>query len=114
MDSSRIVPYNSSLHKREDARWDDFAGALASFLPMTALFLRRRWLGWIGLLSAIAAVLNSKEGRSSTQTPPWTTLLISLSSLFVVYLPILLQPGALAGLSAGTSTGASSPVPANA
>ncbi|EGS22918.1 uncharacterized protein CTHT_0013960 [Thermochaetoides thermophila DSM 1495] len=101
-----VVPYMEPALKNDNV---EFQSTLASTLPMAAVFMRNRFLGWAAVVFAVQSWLGeSEEMKRSTATPGYFSVGMSIMSLIVTYLPIFLPPppgqaGAAAQAAAATT-----------
>ncbi|KAK4116946.1 hypothetical protein N656DRAFT_698480 [Canariomyces notabilis] len=103
-----IVPYQEPPAKGDSA---EFQSTLSSTLPMAAIFMRNRYIGWAAVVFSVQSWLGeSEETRKSNSTPGYFSVGMSLMSLIVTYLPIFLPPQP--NLQRGSATGAPPPAPA--
>ncbi|KAK3393194.1 hypothetical protein B0H63DRAFT_457716 [Podospora didyma] len=100
-----VIPYQEPASKGEGG---DFGSTISSTLPMAAIFLRNKYIGWASVVFSLQSWLGeSEETTKSTSTPGYFSVGMSLMSLVVTYLPLFLpQPG-----QPGTTTEAPAPVP---
>ncbi|KAK0703467.1 hypothetical protein B0T26DRAFT_624523, partial [Lasiosphaeria miniovina] len=97
-----IVPYQEPVAKGEGG---DFGSTLSSTLPMAAIFMRNKYIGWAAVVFSVQSWLGeSEESQKSSGTPGYFSVGMSLMSLMVTYLPLFLpqQPN----LQRGSVTGA--------
>ncbi|KAI1779285.1 hypothetical protein F4818DRAFT_404034 [Hypoxylon cercidicola] len=104
-----VVPYQEPAPKGDSA---DFSSTLSSTLPMAAIFTRNRYIGWASVVFSIQGWLGESEeaSKSSTGTPGYFTIGMSVMALAVTYLPMFLPPPP--GSQGATSTGPAAPVAA--
>ncbi|KAK7515820.1 hypothetical protein IWZ03DRAFT_380543 [Phyllosticta citriasiana] len=102
-----IIPY-SQVEAKSDP---DFAGTLASTLPMAAIFTRNKMVGWTAVIFALQTWLaETPETKSAASTPGIFTVGMSFMSLLVSYLPLFLPPPPVrAGAGSGTEAPAAAP-----
>ncbi|KAK7624006.1 hypothetical protein IWX50DRAFT_31836 [Phyllosticta citricarpa] len=104
-----IIPY-SQVEAKSDP---DFAGTMASTLPMAAIFTRNKMVGWTAVIFALQTWLaETPETKSAASTPGIFTVGMSFMSLLVVssYLPLFLPPPPVrAGAGSGTEAPAAAP-----
>ncbi|KAH6630377.1 hypothetical protein B0J18DRAFT_100248 [Chaetomium sp. MPI-SDFR-AT-0129] len=102
-----IIPYQEPAAKGDNV---EFQSTISSTLPMAAIFLRNKYIGWAAVVFSIQSWLGeSEETKKSSSTPGYFNVGMSLVSLIVTYLPIFLpQPGA----KQGSPTGVPAPLPA--
>ncbi|KAK0655861.1 hypothetical protein B0T16DRAFT_451489 [Cercophora newfieldiana] len=102
-----IIPYQEPPAKSDSP---EFGSTLSSTLPMAAVFMRNRYVGWAAVVFSIQSWLGeSEETKKSSSTPGYFTVGMSVMSLLVTYLPIFLPPPA--SLNAGSATDAPQPAP---
>ncbi|KAK3330495.1 hypothetical protein B0H66DRAFT_64567 [Apodospora peruviana] len=104
-----IIPYQEPAAKGDSS---EIQSTLASTLPMAAIFMRNRYVGWAAVVFSIQSWLGeSEESKKNSSTPGYFSVGMSLMSLIVTYLPIFLppQPGLQRG---GSATDAAPPAPA--
>ncbi|KAL2015052.1 hypothetical protein VTK56DRAFT_6424 [Thermocarpiscus australiensis] len=103
-----IIPYQEPAPKGESV---ELQSTLSSTLPMAAIFMRNRYIGWAAFVFSVQSWLGeSEETKKSNSTPGYFSVGMSLMSLIVTYLPIFLPPQP--GLQRGSATGAPAPTPA--
>ncbi|KAL2142512.1 hypothetical protein VTI28DRAFT_1069 [Corynascus sepedonium] len=104
-----IIPYQEPAAKGENP---EFQSTISSTLPMAAVFMRNKYIGWAAVFFSLQSWLGeSEETRKSNGTPGYFNVGMALTSLLVTYLPLFLpQPGA----RGGSPTGAAAPAPAPA
>lgn len=78
-----IVPY---ADPNEKANSDpDFAGTMASTLPMAAIFTRNKMIGWTAVIFALQTWLaETPEQKKKASTPGYFSVLMAFMSLLVV------------------------------
>ncbi|KAK0628542.1 hypothetical protein B0T17DRAFT_614446 [Bombardia bombarda] len=104
-----VIPYQEPPAKGES---NELTSTLSSTLPMAAIFMRNRYIGWASVVFSLQNWLGeSEETKKSSSTPGYFSVGMSLMSLLVTYLPIFLPPQA-SPQSGGSVTGAPAPVPA--
>ncbi|KAK5660678.1 hypothetical protein OQA88_12042 [Cercophora sp. LCS_1] len=102
-----IVPYQEPSSKGDGA---EFGSTLSSTLPMAAVFMRNRYVGWAAVVFSIQNWLGeSEDSKKNGTTGGIFTVGMSFMSLLVTYLPIFLPPPP--GLNAGSATNAPAPAP---
>ncbi|KAK1764095.1 hypothetical protein QBC33DRAFT_562151 [Phialemonium atrogriseum] len=102
-----IIPYQEPGGKSESV---EFSSTLSSTLPMAAIFMRNRYIGWAAFVYSVQSWLGeSEDTKKNTSTPGYFSVGMSLMALLVTYLPLFLPPPP--GSQAGTATGAAPPVP---
>ena len=83
-----IIPYQRPLEK-ESAQ--DISGTIGSTLPMAAMFTRNKFVGWASVIFAVQSWLGeSSETRKKSSQPAIFSILMSVMSLFVTYLPMFI------------------------
>ncbi|KAK1780537.1 hypothetical protein QBC45DRAFT_391346 [Copromyces sp. CBS 386.78] len=103
-----IIPYQEPAAKSDVA---EFQSTLSSTLPMAAIFMRNRYIGWAAVVFAVQSWLGeSEDSKKSSSTPGYFSVGMSLMSLAVTYLPLFLPPQP--GMQQGSATDAAPPVPA--
>ncbi|EAA36057.1 hypothetical protein GE21DRAFT_1244 [Neurospora crassa] len=103
-----IIPYQEPAAKTDAP---EFQSTLSSTLPMAAIFMRNRYIGWAAVVFAVQSWLGeSEDTKKSTSTPGYFSVGMSLMSLAVTYLPLFLPPPP--GMQQGSATDAAPPVPA--
>ncbi|KAK4041742.1 protein Asterix [Parachaetomium inaequale] len=102
-----IIPYQEPAAKGDNV---ELQSTVSSTLPMAAVFLRNKYVGWAAVVFSLQSWLGeSEETKKSSSTPGYFNVGMSVVSLLVTYLPIFLpQPGA----NVGSPTGAPAPAPA--
>ncbi|KAI5867595.1 hypothetical protein GGS23DRAFT_592899 [Durotheca rogersii] len=88
-----VVPYQEPGSKGGDSA--EFSSTLSSTLPMAAIFTRNRYIGWASVVISVQNWLGEGEDaarNSSTGTPGYFTVGMSLMALAVTYLPMFLPP----------------------
>ncbi|CAK7263682.1 hypothetical protein SEPCBS57363_000694 [Sporothrix epigloea] len=102
-----VVPYQSPAPAKDGA---DAASSVSSMLPMAAMLLRNRLLGWGAVgFSVMSWLGESEDSRASSTTPGYFNVGMSLMALVVTYLPILLPPPG--GVPAPTAAAPPAPLP---
>ena len=102
-----IIPYQEPPAKPETP---EFASSMSSTLPMAAIFLRNKYIGWASLVFSIQSWLGeSEEQTKNSSTPGYFSVGMALMALAVTYIPIFLPAGGLN--QAATGTEAPAPVP---
>ncbi|KAL7951934.1 hypothetical protein V8C42DRAFT_305664 [Trichoderma barbatum] len=85
-----IVPYQEPVVKGEVT---DFSSTMSSTLPMAAMFMRNKFVGWIAVVFSIQTWLGeSEDSKKSSGTPGYFSVGMSLMALAVTYLPMFLPP----------------------
>ncbi|RKU43233.1 hypothetical protein DL546_002630 [Coniochaeta pulveracea] len=101
-----IIPYQEPAGKAEGA---ELSSTLSSTLPMAAIFMRNKYIGWAAVVFSIQSWLGeSEDSKKSASTPGYFSVGMSLMSLAVTYLPLFLPPP---NQQRGTATGAMPAVP---
>jgi len=104
--SDLIVPYQEPPAKGDSP---EFSSTLSSTLPMAAIFMRNRYVGWAAFVFAVQSWMGeSEQTRKTTSTPGYFAVGMSLMALMTTYLPLFLPPP---GRSASSPTGPAMPVP---
>ncbi|KXX74357.1 Protein Asterix [Madurella mycetomatis] len=102
-----IIPYQEPAAKGDSV---EFQSTLSSTLPMAAIFMRNRYVGWAAVVFSVQSWLGeSEETKKSTSTPGYFSVGMSLMSLIVTYLPIFLPPQP--NMQRGSATGPAAPTP---
>ncbi|SZF05303.1 unnamed protein product [Blumeria hordei] len=104
-----IIPYQRPLEK-ESAQ--DIGGTIGSTLPMAAMFTRNKFVGWwisnrASVIFAVQSWLGeSSETKKKSSQPAIFSILMSVMSLFVTYLPMFIPttPKAPINYSGAAST----------
>ncbi|KAK3363408.1 hypothetical protein B0T25DRAFT_39940 [Lasiosphaeria hispida] len=103
-----VIPYQEPAPKGDSA---EFGSTLSSTLPMAAVFMRNRYVGWAAVVFSLQSWLGeSEDSKKSSSTPGYFTVGMSLMSLLVTYLPLFLPP--TPGQQRASATDAPAPVPA--
>ena len=103
-----IIPYQEPGAKKDAS---EFSSTLSSTLPMAAIFMRNRYVGWASLVYSVQNWLGeSEESQKNQGMPGYFSVGMSLMSLVVNYLPIFLPPPP--GPYGGSPTDAPAPLPA--
>ncbi|KAI1402613.1 hypothetical protein F4819DRAFT_453921 [Hypoxylon fuscum] len=102
-----VVPYQEPAAKGDST---EFSSTLASTLPMAAIFTRNKYIGWASVVLSIQSWLGESEeaSKSSTGTPSYFSIGMSVMALAVTYLPMFLPP------PPGRATSTEAPAPAAA
>ncbi|KAK0749377.1 hypothetical protein B0T18DRAFT_321693 [Schizothecium vesticola] len=102
-----IIPFQEPAAKKDAS---EFSSTLSSTLPMAAIFMRNRYVGWASVVYSVQNWLGeSEESQKSSGMPGYFSVGMSLMSLAVTYLPMFLPPPP--GLHGGSRTDAPAPVP---
>ncbi|KAF2146193.1 uncharacterized protein K452DRAFT_283469 [Aplosporella prunicola CBS 121167] len=103
-----IIPYADLDKGKPDP---DFAGTMASTLPMAAIFTRNKLLGWTAVMFSLQTWLaETPEQKKHATTPGYFSVGMSLMSVAVAYMPLFLpNPPARAGAGSGTEAPAAVP-----
>ncbi|KAJ9155457.1 hypothetical protein NKR23_g2036 [Pleurostoma richardsiae] len=103
-----VIPYQEPAAKGETA---DMSSTLSTTLPMAAIFMRNRFVGWAAVVFSVQSWLGeSEEAKKNNSTPGYFSVGMSLMALLVTYLPMFLPPQA--GMQRpATGTDAAPPVP---
>ncbi|KAK9475791.1 hypothetical protein V1514DRAFT_339012 [Lipomyces japonicus] len=91
-----VVPYAPVEPKKKE----DVSALLSTTLPMVALFLKNKLVGWSALLVAIQSWLNETEDSQPAQ-PGWIKIILSISGLLVCYMDVLLPKSNFATVLSG-------------
>jgi hypothetical protein len=101
-----IIPYQEPAAKGDNV---EFQSTISSTLPMAAIFMRNKYVGWAAVVFSIQSWLGeSEETKKSSSTPGYFNVGMSVVSLLVTYLPLFLPPP---GVKTGSPTGAPAPLP---
>ncbi|KAL6696807.1 hypothetical protein V8C34DRAFT_277678 [Trichoderma compactum] len=85
-----IVPYQEPVVKGEVT---DFSSTMSSTLPMAAMFMRNKFVGWIAVVFSIQTWLGeSEDSKKSNGTPGYFSVGMSVMALAVTYLPMFIPP----------------------
>ncbi|KAH6605607.1 hypothetical protein Trco_004760 [Trichoderma cornu-damae] len=85
-----IVPYQEPSAKGEAA---DFSSTISSTLPMAAMFMRNKFVGWVAVVFSIQTWLGeSEDSKKGNGTPGYFAVGMSVMSLAVTYLPMFIPP----------------------
>ncbi|KAF2453114.1 hypothetical protein BDY21DRAFT_357326 [Lineolata rhizophorae] len=85
-----IVPYVEPEKDRSDT---DALGTVSSSLPMVAIFMRNKTIGWTAVMFSIQAwLVETPEKRAASTTPGIFSVLMSVMALLVSYMPLFLPP----------------------
>ncbi|KAL2269625.1 hypothetical protein VTJ83DRAFT_1809 [Remersonia thermophila] len=85
-----VIPYQEPPAKGDVV---EFQSTLASTLPMAAIFMRNKYIGWTAVIFSLQSWLGeSEEAKRSTSTPGYFNVGMALMSLLVTYLPLFLPP----------------------
>ncbi|KAK4156998.1 protein Asterix [Chaetomidium leptoderma] len=102
-----IIPYQEPAAKGDNV---EFQSTISSTLPMAAIFMRNKYIGWTAVVFSIQSWLGeSEETKKSSSTPGYFNVGMAAMSLIVTYLPLFLPQ---AGTQQGSATGAPAPAPA--
>ncbi|GFP54511.1 uncharacterized protein YPR063C [Trichoderma asperellum] len=86
----RLVPYQEPSVKGDVT---DFSSTLSSTLPMAAMFMRNKFVGWIAVVFSIQTWLGeSEDSQKSGGTPGYFSVGMSVMALAVTYLPLFIPP----------------------
>ncbi|KKY28954.1 hypothetical protein UCDDS831_g00039 [Diplodia seriata] len=78
-----IVPYADPNEKASSD--PDFAGTMASTLPMAAIFTRNKMIGWTAVIFALQTWLaETPEQKKKASTPGYFSVMMAFMSLLVV------------------------------
>ncbi|KAL1640554.1 hypothetical protein SLS58_006749 [Diplodia intermedia] len=104
-----IVPYADPNEKASSD--PDFAGTMASTLPMAAIFTRNKMIGWTAVIFALQTWLaETPEQKKKASTPGYFSVMMAFMSLLVSYMPLFLPPPPNKA-NAGSGTEAPAAVP---
>ncbi|KAB5528887.1 hypothetical protein GE09DRAFT_1228635 [Coniochaeta sp. 2T2.1] len=99
-----IIPYQEPAPSGDAS---DLSSTLSSTLPMAAIFMRNRYIGWAAFVYSVQSWLGESEDAKKSSTPGYFSVGMSLMSLAVTYLPLFLPPPQ----QPGTATEAFPPAP---
>ncbi|KAH8754141.1 hypothetical protein F5883DRAFT_431718 [Diaporthe sp. PMI_573] len=103
-----VIPYQEPLSKGDNP---ELSSTLSQTLPMAAIFMRNRYIGWAAVVFSVQNWLGeSEDSQKSNSTPGYFSVGMSLMSLIVTYLPMFLPPPP-GTQRAATGTEAAAPVP---
>ncbi|KAK9448093.1 uncharacterized protein V1518DRAFT_334347 [Limtongia smithiae] len=77
---------------------DDITGFVATGLPMIAMFLKIKIVGWASLLITLQSWLNETADSTGDGQPAWFKVIMSLAGLFVCYMDLLFPGKSLASM----------------
>ncbi|KAF2153073.1 hypothetical protein K461DRAFT_277871 [Myriangium duriaei CBS 260.36] len=103
--SDLVVPYLEPAVAKSDM---DFASTLGSTLPMAAIFLRSKMIGWVAVTFAIQTWLAESPDKKASTSGIYQVGM-AFMSLGVSYMSLFLPPTPSA---VPTGAGAASPAPA--
>ncbi|PSR83814.1 hypothetical protein BD289DRAFT_461164 [Coniella lustricola] len=103
-----VIPYQEPVAKSDSA---DMGSTLSQTLPMAAIFMRNRYMGWAAVVFSIQNWLGESEySKSSSSSPGYFSVGMALMSLVVTYLPMFLPPPpGSQGLPTGTEAAPPAP-----
>ncbi|KAF9935083.1 Protein Asterix [Mortierella antarctica] len=84
----RIVEYKPEVKRIEDDD-PDVPGFVALVLAVVGLMIRNRTCLWIGMIFSVESYLNQRASEGGLMGSPAATILFSISSLVMNYLPEL-------------------------
>ncbi|ROW10396.1 hypothetical protein VMCG_01795 [Cytospora schulzeri] len=103
-----VIPYQEPMTKSDAP---ELSSTLSQTLPMAAIFMRNRYIGWAAVVFSIQNWLGeSEDNQKNASTPGYFSVGMSLMSLIVTYLPMFLPP-APGTQRAATGTEAAPPMP---
>ncbi|KAK7734679.1 hypothetical protein SLS53_007782 [Cytospora paraplurivora] len=103
-----VIPYQEPLSKPDTP---EIGSTISQTLPMGAIFLRNRYIGWAAVVFSVQNWLGeSEDNQKNSSTPGYFAVGMSLMSLIVTYLPIFLPPPP-GTQGAATGTEAAAPIP---
>jgi hypothetical protein len=106
--SDLVIPFQEPPPKTETA--GDFASAINSALPMAALMMRNKFVGWAAIVLSIQNWLGqSQDAKRAATTPAYVPVLMSVVSLIVTYMPLFMPPPNQLGKGTGTEAPAPAP-----
>ncbi|KAG0204272.1 Protein Asterix [Mortierella sp. GBA30] len=86
--SDRIVEYKPEVKRIEDDD-PDVPGFVALVLAVVGLMIRNRTCLWVGMIFSVESYLNQRASEGGLMGSPTATILFSISSLVMNYLPEL-------------------------
>ncbi|CAG9940830.1 hypothetical protein V2G26_016943 [Clonostachys chloroleuca] len=87
-----IIPYQAPKNSADQA---DVSSSLSSTLPMAAMFMRHKIIGWASLVVSIQNWLGESEAqKQNSPMPGYLSVGMSLLALGTCYMPLFLPPGA--------------------
>ncbi|KAI9904112.1 hypothetical protein N3K66_000641 [Trichothecium roseum] len=99
--SELIIPYQEP--KGKEGGGSEVGSALGSTLPMAAMILRNKMVGWSAVVISVQNWLGeSEDSKKNAATPGWVNIGMSVMALATSYLPMFLPP------TGGVKTAASS------
>ncbi|EON99556.1 hypothetical protein UCRPA7_4851 [Phaeoacremonium minimum UCRPA7] len=102
-----VIPYQEPVAKSDSP---ELSSTLSSTLPMAAIFMRNKFIGWAAVVFSVQSWLGeSEETRKTSSTPGYFSVGMSLMALVVTYLPMFLPPQP--GVRPATGTNPPEPVP---
>ncbi|KAK2758071.1 hypothetical protein FQN54_004478 [Arachnomyces sp. PD_36] len=100
------IPYVDPPKKEGEA--GDMSSTMANTLPMAAMFTRNRLIGWTSLVFSLQTWLaETADQKKNASTPGYLSVIMSIMSVAVTYMPLFMPPVA----PKGSKTGAPAPVP---
>ncbi|KFH46586.1 hypothetical protein ACRE_026090 [Hapsidospora chrysogenum ATCC 11550] len=85
-----IIPYQEPEVKGDTA---DMSSSLSSTLPMAAMFMRNKMIGWAALIISIQNWLGeSEQAKKNAAMPGYLSAGMSFMALVSTYLPMFLPP----------------------
>ncbi|EPS26666.1 hypothetical protein PDE_01604 [Penicillium oxalicum 114-2] len=101
------IPYVDPPKSANDA---DMSSTMSSTLPMAAMFMRNRMIGWVSFVFSLQSWLGeSSEQKKTAATPAYMSVFMSLMALAVTYFPLFLPPQAAQGTAASPPAPSPSP-----
>ncbi|CAN8100275.1 unnamed protein product [Discula destructiva] len=100
-----VIPYQEPIAKDSGP---DVSSTMSQTLPMAAIFLRNKYIGWAAVVFSIQNWLGESEyNKTNSSTPGYFSVGMALMSLVVTYLPMFLPPPpGSRGLPTGTEAAA--------
>ncbi|KAL1972278.1 hypothetical protein VTN31DRAFT_7497 [Thermomyces dupontii] len=101
-----VIPYVDPPKDNDS----DLGGAMTTTLPMMAMFMRNRLMGWVSVVISLQNWLaETPEEKKTSATPAYMNVFMSVMALGATYLPLFLPPAQLRKSSTATSTPSPSP-----
>ncbi|KAJ5460150.1 uncharacterized protein N7458_001702 [Penicillium daleae] len=101
------IPYVDPPKSTNDA---DMSSTMSSTMPMAAMFMRNRMIGWVSFVFSLQTWLaESPEQKKNAATPAYMSVFMSLMALAVTYFPLFLPPQVAKGSAAAPPAPSPSP-----
>ncbi|KAI8345876.1 hypothetical protein B0O80DRAFT_471425 [Mortierella sp. GBAus27b] len=85
----RIVEYKPEVKRIEDDD-PDVHGFVAIFAAVVGLMIRNRTALWVGMIFSVESYLNQRASEGGLMGSPGATIVFSISTLLMNYLPEIL------------------------